>query len=330
MGFSQYKSPFNHKVIAQDSVNTYTFIVTGHLYGDGANLSHYPANTILANLDLINDSNAKMFVNLGDLFLDVKKDKSAYEKSLFNKLQMPLVNTVGNHDLSGTFYQDNYGETSFLFKVNGDLHLVLDSERNNGDIKDDQLELIDECIELAKSGNYSNTFIYMHRTLWKDAYPEMQDLFTTNTQSLITPNYEKIVLPKFKTLAKLTDVYLFSGSLGEAPASFFYFKDEPANIQIIATAIRSLPRDAILKVQVREGAVSFETISLTGETLLPLTAYDINFWNAPQPKADVNWGLVFYKIKMGVTHRYFWSGVLVSTLFLLSLFFILRKRLTKK
>ncbi len=33
------------------------------------------------------------------------------ESSLFDELEIPLFNAVGNHDLSGDFYQINYGAT---------------------------------------------------------------------------------------------------------------------------------------------------------------------------------------------------------------------------
>lgn len=326
LAYSNYTSPFNNQTVQTDSSNSYSFIVTGHLYGDGPNMSNFPANTLLGNLKMLNGRNATMLVCLGDLFKDIKKDISNYERSLFSQLEMPLINTVGNHDLSGNVYQENYGETSFLFELNGDLHLVLDTERNNGDILADQMKLIDECIVLANRGAVNNTFIYIHRTIWKDSYPVMKDLFMDNTQGLLAPNFEKVVLPKLKALGELSNVFIFSGSLGDAPASFFYFKDEKFNIQIIGTAIRTLPRDAVLEVSVVDGDVRFETISLTGQDLLPLTDYDIAYWQTTVYHEPVNWGLVVYKLKQGILHRYFWSGFLISGLLFTSVLVLLRRR----
>ena len=110
----EYQSPFNGKMVETDSLPGYSFLVSGHFYGDAGNKSHFPANTLLANLDWVNGTNAKMLVCLGDLFKDIQNDIPNYETALFQKLELPLVNSVGNHDLTGTVYQDNYGETFFF------------------------------------------------------------------------------------------------------------------------------------------------------------------------------------------------------------------------
>ncbi|MFT5819400.1 MAG: hypothetical protein ACI8ZM_000624, partial [Crocinitomix sp.] len=266
---SQYKSPFNQKEINVDRAQ-YSFIVSGHFYGDGGNKSRFPVNTLLANLDWVNGSNAAMLVCLGDLFKDISNDIPNYQNSLFDKLEMPLVNAVGNHDLTGNIYQDNFGETAFSFQINQDAHIVLDTERDNGDISGEQIELLNDAKEKVNNGIIQNVFIYTHRTIWKEAYSEMDGIFEDNTQSIGGTNYETEVLPILKEMGKKSHVYLFSGSLGSAPASFFHFYDKDNNVKIIATAIRGLPRDAMLEVLVNEmGEASFTTKSLTGEKLEP-------------------------------------------------------------
>src|SRR5688500_16545784 len=89
-------SPFNHKAVQIDSTGSYSFIVSGHFYGDGTNKTGYPANTLLANLDHINESDACMLICLGDLFMDIKNEIPNYQMSLFDKLEIPLFNAVGN------------------------------------------------------------------------------------------------------------------------------------------------------------------------------------------------------------------------------------------
>ncbi len=326
---AQYVSPFNQKKIQVDSTGDYTFIVSGHFYGDGTNKSGYPANTLLGNLDQINTSNAAMLVCLGDLFMDVENDLRKYQHSLFQQLNMPLVNSVGNHDLSGDFYQENFGKTFFEFQINQDLHLVLDTELDNGDIVDEQLQLLKAVRDRTKQGKYANVFIYTHRTIWSKAYPEMDGLFLDNTQGIGATNYSDEVLPILKEMGQNTSVYLFSGSLGNAPASFFYFHDQPNSISIIGTAIRALQRDALLYVHVKQGKVSFETVSLTGETLMPLESYSADFWKDEVGEEPFNWRLVPYYCKLMITHRYFWYGVL-SMGFLYVFYWGFKKRKRKK
>lgn len=327
---AQYVSPFNQKEVNTDRV-AYSFVVSGHFYGDGGNKSHFPVNTLLANLDWINGSNASMLVCLGDLFKDISNDIPNYETALFNKLEMPLVNSVGNHDLTGTIYQDNYGETAFSFTVNQDLHIVLDTERDNGDIQGEQLELLKTALEIVNQGTIHNVFIYTHRTIWKEAYPEMEGIFEDNTQSLSGTNFESDVLPILGDMGKKSTVYFFSGSLGTAPASFFHHYDKANNVTIIATAIRGLPRDAVLQVMVNKmGEASFITKSFTGQELKPLNQYNIDFWQNEVGAEPFNWKLIPYYIELMVTHRYFWYGVFYALLGFFSLRFIARRLKKRK
>ncbi len=322
---AQYTSPFNRKSINSDSSGNYCFLVSGHFYGDGNNNSHFPANTLLANLDWINHSNAAMLVCLGDLFKDISNDIPHYESSLFNQLEMPLVNTVGNHDLTGSVYQEHYGETGFSFEVNGDVHLILDTERDNGDIEGDQLDRLKKIAAKVKLGHVNNVFIYTHRTVWSDAYQEIDGLFLDNTQGITGTNYKEDVLPVLKEISAKASIYWFSGSLGSAPASFFYFKDTPNGVTIIGTAIRSLPRDAVLMVKVTDGKVLFETHSLTGEQLLPLEHYSVEFWQNEVGQEPFNWKLIPYYMKVAVTQRFFWYGFFSCVLSIV-FFWLVRKR----
>jgi Calcineurin-like phosphoesterase len=306
-------SPFNSKKIEIDSSNNYSFIVSGHFYGGSTNSTGYPANTLLANLDWINDSDNNFLICLGDLFKDVQNDIPKYQSSLFDELNLPLYNAVGNHDLSGNIFQENFGETSYYFQAGNDIHLILDSEQDDGDISGNQLELLKKAIEVAKGLDEANLFIYAHRTLWKEAYPEMESVFNDNTQSLTANNFEDEIKPLLEKAAEQMNVYWFAGSLGNAPASFFYHHDEKSKLTFIATAIRALPRDAVLEVSVNEGDVSFNTHSLTGQELEPVESYNLDFWNETSAEEPFNWRLVPLYFKNTLLHRYFWYGVLWTT-----------------
>ena len=311
----QVKSPFNNLEVNSDSSNNYSFVISGHFYGGASNRTGYPVNTLLANLDWVNGQDHEMLICLGDLFMDVKNDIPKYQTALFDKLELelPLFNAVGNHDLTGTVYQDNFGATSFKMTLNKDIHLFLDTERDNGDIRDEQLTLLKEVIDLTKFAEINNVFIYSHRTIWKSAYDEMEGIFEDNTQSIAEPNFKEEVLPLLNTISENAEVYWFSGSLGDAPASFFFHEDE--NITIIATAIRGLPRDAMLEVIVKNGKVEFNPYSLTGQDLLPLQEYNVDYWQSVSSAEPFNWRLVPLYVKNIMFSRLFWYGVLVSIIF---------------
>lgn len=302
-GQEQITSPFN--TISLEDTSNYSFIVSGHFYGSDKNQSGLPANTLLGNLDWINEQNPQMLICLGDLFKDVRTNIPNYQRVLFDKLETPLFNAVGNHDLSENIYQENFGETDFSFRLGDDIHLFLDTETSSGSISKSQHDLIKTA---AAEKGINNIFIYSHRTIWKEGYSEMDALFTDNTQSLTNGNFKDETLPYLKEISESINIFWMSGSLGTAPASFFYHKD--ANITYIATAIRELPRDAVLKVSVSAGQVSFETHSLTGETLESLEEYDIDFWSTTSTAEPFNYKLSLYYIQLMITHRFFWYGVL--------------------
>ena len=321
-------SAFNQKSVSVDSTGNYSFIVSGHFYGDGTNKSGYPANTLLANLDWINESDACMLICLGDLFMDIKNDLPKYKTSLFDKLEIPLFNAVGNHDLTGTIYQDNFGLTSFKFQLGNDVHVILDTETSNGDISGDQLKMLKEIAAQSKNGQINNVFVYAHRTIWKDAYPELEGLFSDNTQSLTATNYATEVLPVASEIAAHSNVYWFAGSLGDAPASFFYFNDEKNKITYIATAIRALLRDAVLIVNVNNSNVSFETHSFTNQSLEPLTHYNVEYWKQTSAEEPFNYRLIPLYVKNVFLSRNFWYGTAFATV-IVGVIWLIRKRRKK-
>jgi len=312
------QSTFNNKIVS-DSLKNYSFIVSGHFYGGRSNKTGYPINTVLANLDWINESNTDFIVVLGDLFMDVSENIPKYQKSFFNKLEKPLFNSVGNHDLTGDIYQSNFGKTFYYFIVNNDVHVILDTEKDNGDIASDQLAMLNEIKTLVQANvKISNVFIYGHRTLWARSYSELDHLFNDNTQSKFGNNYESEVLPILKEIGGgKSKVFWYSGSLGPAPASFFHYSDD--NITYIATAIRGLPRDAVLVVHVENGEVTFETKSFTAQKVLDFNEYDLNYWTDNSDKKEpFNFRLLPLYMQQMFFHIYFWIG-LVSGLFIIVL-----------
>lgn len=308
LGITQ-KSPFNNLKVINDSTTSYSFFASGHFHGSGTNKTGYPINTLLANLNMLNGSHAKFIVCLGDLFLDVSNDIPFFEKSFFSKLNIPLFNTVGNHDLTKNIYQSNYGETNFNFKIGDDLHLFFDTETDNGSFNSEQLNLLESVLLGIKDKKVKRLFVYCHRTIWAKHYNALNGLFSDNTQSLLGNNFSKDIYPILEKLSDEMPIYWFSGSLGDAPASFFYHEDTKKNITYIATAIRGLKRDAWLKVTINEEIKpSFETISLTGETLLSLNEYDVNYWNTTNSDPPFNYRLLLFLFKKMILHSYFWIG----------------------
>lgn len=328
---AQIISPFN-KLQLENQTGDYSFIVSGHFHGSSANQSTFPASTILGNIDTLNALKPAFLISLGDLFVDVNAiTVNHYATSLFNKLKVPMFNSVGNHDVSnGNKYESLYGKSFYYFTCGKQLFIVLNTELNDGDIKGEQLELLKTALSTIQSTNTNQVFVFTHRPVWAEQNQRYTNLFKDNTQSKLgKPNFEKEILPLFQNLH--LPVYWLSGSMGGGPASFFYDKNEQAGITFIQTAIRDTPRDAVLQVEVKQGRISFKGISLTGQQLESIEHYDIEYWKKNVPAEEAfNYRLLPYLTWLMVTHRYFWIGLVTGVSLFFCLTALIRKWKRKK
>lgn len=322
---AQTISPFNKRSIADTSAS-YSFIVSGHFHGESTNMSTFPASTLLAGIDTLNNIKPIFLMSLGDMFIDVNETYiNHYQKSLFDKLEMPIFNAVGNHDLSNNNYYENvYGKTFFAFTNHSELFIVLNTEINDGRIKDEQLIFLRNSLIAAHSEKFKNIFIFSHRPVWSENNPVYEGLFLGNTRTALGENnFEDDIKPLLLEFSKEKSIYWMSGSMADAPASFFYHKELESNITFVQTAIRDLPRDAVLQVNVEDGKITFKGISLTGQTLQPIVSYNIDYWNKNiSIEEPFNYRLLPYLTMKMVSHYYFWIGFTSSIILLLILRFL--------
>lgn len=315
---AQIISPFN-KLELKDTSNVYSFIVSGHFHGASTNSSTFPASTLQANIDTLNSLHSLFLMSLGDMFLDVNETYlQHYQKSLFDKLKMPLFNSVGNHDVSnGNMYEKVFGQSYFTFNNRTEVFIVLNTEINDGSIKDDQLIFLTEALKAASSSK--NIFVFSHRPIWSENNDRYKKLFSDNTRTAIgTNNFETVVKPLLSQVAKTKNIFWVSGSMGGGPVSFFYDKDPKTNITFMQTAIRDLPRDAVLQVSMNKGAVSFKGISLTGQNLDAIENYNIDYWNKTiAPEQKFNYRLLPLLTKQMLLHHYFWFGFITGILLII-------------
>lgn len=330
--FGQTVSPFNKLPLADTSGN-YSFIVSGHFHGESSNLSTFPASTLLAGIDTLNSIRPSFMISLGDMFIDLNETYvSNYKKSLFSKLNMPIFNAVGNHDLSNNnFYEKVYGKTYYSFSAGSELYIVLNTEINDGSIKNEQLEFLKKALEEAQSEKVKNIFIFSHRPVWAENNTTYEGLFKGNSRTLIGENnFEEDIKPLLVGFPKYKQVYWISGSLANGPVSFFYNKEPDSKILFMQTAIRDLPRDAVLQIDVKNGTVSLKGISLTGQSLQPMETYNLDYW---KQRVDVeepfNYRLLPLLTMQMLLHHYFWIGF-VSSILLLLLFSFLYNRWKKR
>lgn len=322
-------SPFNQLKV-HDSLQNYSFIVSGHFHGQSTNQSTFPAATLLANIDTLNKLQTSFLMSLGDMFMDVDDVYlNHYKNALFNKINFPLFNAVGNHDISnGNRYEKEFGKSYFSFNIASELYIVLNTELNDGSIKGEQLSFLEDALKEAEENkSIKNIFVFTHRPIWAERIDKYSKLFLENTHTAIgTNNFLEEVMPLLIPL-KGRNIIWMSGSMAGGPASFFYDKNNETGITFIQTAIRDTPRDAVLVVNVKEGMVSFEGLSLTNQKLNSIESYDIDFWlKSSKPDSEFSYRLIPLYLKNTLLHRYFWYGVLFSFLFILSIRFVIKRK----
>lgn len=326
----QITSPFNGGRIADTSAS-YSIVVSGHFHGASTNISTFPAATLQAGIDTLNSIAPVFVMHLGDLFLQLNDLSLAnYRKALFSRLKPPLLNAVGNHDISGGQYETRFGKTFFTFRIASEKYIVLNTEMDDGSIKGEQKKMLAE--ELAPSANngIKSVFIFSHRPVWTEGDKKYRDLFSGHTHSVLPTNFKKDILPLFTDKGDRR-IYWISGSLGGMTnTSFFYDQNEAMGITCMQTAIRDEPRDALLKIELNSGKAVFTGVSLTGQKLLPVEQYDLVYWQKQiGTKQDLNYRLLPYLVLQMLSHHYFWIGF-VSAFILILLIRSLRQRWKKE
>ena len=319
------RSPFNGAALQPpDSTGRYRLLIGGHFHGASNNASGFPAASLLANLDTINALGAQALLSTGDLFLDADADHERFQRALFDRLHMPLFNAPGNHDVEGRSYVARYGPTHAVLDMGPDRILLLDTERDNGNLRGEQLAMI----AAQEGAGLRHLFIVSHRPVWAEDDPVYGPLFAGNTRSLLGTNYRSEVLPLLERIALGTQVYWISGSMaGRAPHSIFFQPHAPG-ITYIQSAIRDVPRDALLVADVGEEGVRWWALSLTGRSVPSVEELTAARWAADGPKATepFNWRLLPYLVGRTVSHRAFWWGAGAMLVLLLIVHRMTRRR----
>jgi hypothetical protein len=321
---SGQRSPYNGRsVLPPDSTGHYRLLIGGHFHGSSTSTSGFPAGTVLASIDAINASGANVLLSTGDLFLQPDRDSARYVTSFFSKLQVPLFNAPGNHDLEGRSFRSPMPQR---IDMGEDRILLFDTERDDSDIKGDQLEVLTEMVKESSAGEVRRLFIVTHRPVWAEEDERYSTLFSGNTRSLTGNNYVKEVLPLLRQAAARTEVFWISGSMaGRAPASLFFQPHEP-NITYIQCAVRDRVRDALLQADITSSGIQWSLLSLTGEEVQPVAHYDAAWWRSQQGKPEAfHWRRIPYLIEKNITSTSFWYGAGSMVLLVLMAVFTARR-----
>ena len=141
----------------------FSFLIAGHAYGSQSQ-SVYPCQSLTQNIEKINSDSSEFMILLGDNFRIADSINIALFKSSFlNKLNIPVFNALGNHDVNMRYkdeFKQNYenyhkhfsSKTYYQFSINSSLFIILDTEmsekdgRSNGTISGSQLAFLQKTI----------------------------------------------------------------------------------------------------------------------------------------------------------------------------------------
>lgn len=321
-----------------EEVEGYSFLLGGHLYGAPENRhSVYPSASVLANIDLINSTNARFFVSLGDNYRATNNvNMSHYVDALARKLKMPLFNTVGNHDVTDrSLYEKHFGRTYYHFTFGSELFIFLDTEIDGGEVIGDQLKYFRNVINgITKESGISNVFVFSHKLIWSVNNPYFDIVYNhLNSRKGYSDsnNFQSNIVPILAKLSKGVSVYWVSGDVGCSWSyPLFCEKEREHDITYIATGVGDTGRDMILLVNVSKvGEVALVPFSLTGERVYPVGHYGVDYWRKQfgrqQPKTET--GIIRWvkRVVIVIQNKYFWAGVFVSAIVWGGLFIGLRK-----
>ncbi len=317
------QSPINQKYLKISSPkNNYAFLIAGHLYGAPEKFTVFPSSSFLGKIKDINEIDYEFFISLGDNFRSTDEKQIAnFKKTVAYQLKAPLFIAVGNHDVTfPQLYEKNFGKTYYHFIYGQELYVILNSEMDSGRISGAQLEFLLNILNEARNNqSIKNVFVFSHKLIWSvnnSAYRIVYDHLNDRGGYAKNDNYLNKILPPLSTIAKSKAVYWISGDIGCSwSLSLFYEKDPSTNITYIATGLGDTVRDAIIKVNISEGAVYFTPISLAGEELHPMEYYGTDYWRDHFGNFSYN----FYKKKFYplLFHKYYWIGILTGIIVIL-------------
>lgn len=337
------------KLTPDTSKESYSFFISGHIYGQ-KNGSSYPSSTLLAALPFLKKSPASFMVLSGDLFENFNDiDIHNLQKSFLSQVPFPVFNAPGNHDfgmhnninlkLAKKKYKQHFGPVYSSFIFANDLFLILDSESDNGAIKGKQLayalKALDHAIEKEK---VNNIFIFFHRLLFENNNSDFSDSTLSTTISNGGPNsaddsFTQFIISKLKKQHQIQS-YLIAGNIGYATTLFY---EKHGNITYIASGLGDSSKDLLLKVNVPANKqANFELIPMAMSQTNPLELADYNRAQLNDYATSKRSGfkqflfkLPFIKFVISLPpKKFFYLGMLTSGLlfFLIFLIFLITKR----
>ena len=315
----------NHIPLINQKTDNYSFLIAGHVYGSPElKNSLYPASSLISGIRKINESGAKFMFLLGDNYW--KSDSirvSNFKDSFLKKVKLPVFNAVGNHDLWGDIkYEYHFGKTFYSFNYQNDFFVILNSEM----YFEEQIEFLNDELKKNKSNQYlKRLFLFTHKLLFVIDDKKFEKIFNglNSKEGYDTKSHFSAKIKDFIKNINLPTVW-FAGDIGmKNSLPLFYDYDSKLKIEYIATGLGGVQTDNILIASISSSSFkpSYQSLSLTGDTLHPLKEYNMDYWKSFYNENDYRKTNLFNISEYFINSRYYAAFLL----FVMGIIFVIIK-----
>ncbi len=314
-GATVIRSSLNDHVLvdARRGEHPFSFFIFGHGYGSPTTDEGYPAATLLANIDRINDAKFDFIMSLGDMVSQsTDAELAQLRKSFLAKIRAPIFHVFGNHSaFNRALYVSKLGNPLLSFQYATSFFVFLDSEYPTQQQRDVQTTMLIRNIEeFRQSKSLKNIFIFSHRLIWAVDNPPYSSILPFIHQPA---SYQgERIIPIQEILARVRplkdkNIYFASGDIGCGTSpSIFYEKEPGSNVHYLATGLCDSMSDAGVSVQVAaDGRVSMSVLPFGRQAIYPIRHYDIRYL---KNYAVLHGAGVRQKIIRILSNKFFWCG----------------------
>jgi hypothetical protein len=276
-----------NRSVLQSPPQAFRFAVVGHIYGSEETDNIDPALHLVERIPDLNDMHLSMLALLGDMVRNPQTaDFDRLDQTLLSKLDFPVFNAVGNHDvMDRVMYQNRYGETYYNFTYGPALMLFLDTEQDECTVAGRQRDMIEQATAQAlKDKAVKEIFIFMHRTYWlqnQTLFDLQNPLASPNSWKCYGSDFRLIMDHTLAPASRQKPVYIFSGDVGKSGnLTPYYERLSSAPITLAAAGLGDNPRDGLILVSVDGGQVDLQFYSLVAGSLGSIERYTPAYWEA--------------------------------------------------
>ena len=279
---------------ASSTTDEVRLLVFSHAYGSparGKTQTPLPSPALTAKCKELAALRPKAVVSVGDFVYYYHPESLAATTEVFRSLGAPVINAVGNHEMSEREkYIERFGNTFGALRLNKTLMITLDTELDPWQISGEQLKWLQECLALAPAAGIERLLIFAHKLIFSVGNERYGPLLASANGFKPWPgvsNFAEQVLPLLLAFTSLGHELLWVGGDIGVPWSYglFYDHDPKSGITYLCTGMGDQPWDNVLELSLPlAGKTKIRVIPLTANALPGLDECGPAAWAKRYPR----------------------------------------------